>query len=479
MTFSIVGVIICATLLVIGYIIRAPLIVALLSSLALGATAFAELTALGGATPPISSLLTLLFILSLATHKRFIGEFVSVLKANSTGALICLLTVYAVVGTIILPRMFADQTTTFIPINGRITEVPLSPSSKNITQSAYFVLSAAAFFAFAMWLRQPRSFSRLKLGFYTFTALSIVLGYLDWAGKKAGFTDVLAPIRTAHYELLTNSQLSTTNFWRVAGGQAEASAYGAYSLIGFAFCVVYWHRTGSVPALLLTIGILAMLLLSTSTTAYAGLAILTLFATWSAIIRFVQGYLQKQDIIFVVFVAIFAMVALYIYVFQQSIIDPYIILFQEAIINKSQSASAKERFYWNYKSMLSVLDTYGLGIGFGSSRSSSWIISVITQLGFAGALVMFYLAFQIFYGLRGISRSRRDREIADVASGARSAAIASIVASSIAGSGVAPGVIFFLGLAAINEARRQLALQQPVLRGGYDEVADVRTQASR
>ena len=72
MTISIPGIIVCAILLVIGYILRAPLIVALLSSLALTATAFAELTAIGGATPPIYTLFTLLFILSVAMHKRFI-----------------------------------------------------------------------------------------------------------------------------------------------------------------------------------------------------------------------------------------------------------------------------------------------------------------------------------------------------------------------------------------------------------------------
>jgi len=479
MTFSITGVIVCATLLVIGYILRAPLIVALLSSLALGATAFAELTAIAGATPPIYTLFTLLFILSMAMHKRVIGNVVSVLTANSTGALICLLTVYAVVGAIILPRMFADQTTAFIPFNGRITEVALSPSSKNITQSAYFVLSAAAFFAFAVWLRQPRSFRCLKLGFYSFTALSIALGFLDLAGKQAGIIDLLAPIRTVHYALLTDSQFSTTSFWRVAGGQAEASAYGAYSLIGFAFCIVYWHRTGSMPALLLTIGILAMLLLSTSTTAYAGLAILALFATWSAIVRLAQGYLQKRDIIFVALVAIFVIIVIYMYIFQLSIINIYVKLFQESIVNKIWSTSAQERFYWNYKSILSVSDTYGLGIGLGSSRSSSWIISVITQLGVAGALVMFYLVFQILNGLRGISRVGQDREITGVASGARSAAIASMVASSISGGEVDPGVTFFVALAAIGEARRQLALQQPVLQRGSDGVAAARTQASR
>jgi len=479
MTFSIIGIIICAILLVIGFILRAPLIVALLSSLALGATTFVEFSAIGRATPQIYTLFTLLFILSLAMRKRFIGEFVSVLRANSTGVLICLLAVYAVGGAIILPRMFAGQTTAFIPFNGRITEVPLAPTSKNITQNAYFLLSAIAFFAFAIWLRQPLNFTRLKLGFYSFTALGIVLGLLDLAGKKVGIVDLLAPIRTANYALLTDINISTSRFWRIAGGQSEASAYGASSLIGFAFCIVYWHRTGSIPASLLTFGIFVMLLLSTSATAYAGLAILALFAFWSAIVRLAKGHLRKQDIVFVTLVSLFSIITLYIYIFQLSIIEPYINFIQETIIRKSETASAQERFYWNYRSILSVADTYGLGVGLGSSRSSSWIINVIAQLGVVGALLMFFLVVRIFNGVGSADKIGKNREIADIASGVRSAAIASMVATSISGAAAGPSVVFFIALAAIDEAHRQLAMRKPVPKPGDKEVAAATIPASR
>ena len=479
MTLSIAGLIISTILLLTGFILRAPLVVALLSSLAFGTTAFVELTAIGGATPPIFTLSLLLFILAVAMHRRFFVELVNVLTANSTGVLICLLIVYSVAGAIILPRMFADQTTAFIPVSGGINEVPLAPTSKNITQSAYFVLSAIAFFAFVLWFRQPQNFSRLKRGFYSLTVFSIALGLLDLAGKKAGITDVFIPIRTVHYELLTDSQLSTTDFWRIAGGQAEASAYGTYALICFAFCVVYWHRTGSILALILSVCILAMLLLSTSTTGYAGLAILALFALWPAVVRIAQGYLHRRDIVFVTIIFLFSMFVTYLYLFQPSTIEPYIKLTQEAIIEKTESASAKERFYWNRKSMLSVSDTYGLGIGLGSSRSSSWIISVIAQLGIIGACVMFYFVYRILIGLRGISTGGQDREIADVASGARAAAIASILASSISGGAVNPGVIFFIALAAIEAARHQSAPQQPVMQGGITGVSVARPEALR
>jgi hypothetical protein len=209
------------------------------------------------------------------------------------------------------------------------------------------------------------------------------------------------------------------------------------------------------------------------------LAILALFAFWSVVVRIAQGYLQRRDIIFVTVICLFAMSVTYYYLFQPSIIEPYIELTQKAIIEKTESASAKERFYWNRKSMLSVSDTYGLGIGLGSSRSSSWIISVIAQLGIIGACVMFYFVYRILIGLRGISTGGQDREIADVASGARAAAIASILASSISGGAVNPGVIFFIALAAIEAARHQSAPQQPVMQGGITRVSVARPQALR
>jgi hypothetical protein len=57
------------------------------------------------------------------------------------------------------------------------------------------------------------------------------------------------------------------------------------------------------------------------------------------------------------------------------------------IVNKVASTSGEERAYWNYRSLQSLYDTAGLGIGLGSSRASSWIIAVLSQLGIAGSLM--------------------------------------------------------------------------------------------
>ena len=59
---------------------------------------------------------------------------------------------------------------------------------------------------------------------------------------------------------------------------------------------------------------------------------------------------------------------------------------------------ARSAAYWNYQSLQSVYDTLGLGIGLGSSRASSWIIAVISQLGIIGSILMGLLVLELVRG---------------------------------------------------------------------------------
>lgn len=122
------------------------------------------------------------------------------------------------------------------------------------------------------------------------------------------------------------------------------------------------------------------------------------------------------------------------------------------LVRAPSSASGEERAYWNVKSLQSIVDTSGLGIGFGSSRASSWPIAVLSQLGFFGSLMMALLLGVLVSGI-GRVREWVDPETDAVVTSVRNAALAGIVASSVSAGSADPGILFFTVFAVVATAR--------------------------
>jgi hypothetical protein len=82
----------------------------------------------------------------------------------------------------------------------------------------------------------------------------------------------------------------------------------------------------------------------------------------------------------------------------------------------------------------------------GSSRSSSWMISVLSQLGIVGTLAMLSLVLIILRSMSGLVPTAETAEIFAFASSVRAAIFANVVAGALAGSGADPGTMFFIAL---------------------------------
>jgi hypothetical protein len=294
------------------------------------------------------------------------------------------------------------------------------------------------------------------------------MGLIDLLAKLSGTGDVLGPIRTAGYAMLTES--SEAGFSRIAGAYSEASAFGGASLACLAFCYAYWRRTGSRFARGLSLILLVLLILSTSSTAYVGLVILTMPVAFSLIRSFVLGRLDNDELAIVVLVSAGILVGLAVSVLDEHFFDPFVHLIDTAVVNKSNSASGQERTYWNIKSLQSFVDTSGLGVGFGSSRASSWPIAVVSQLGFVGALMMATLLAVVVRGL-GRLGDLVDPETAAVVASVRACAMASILAGSLVSGTADPGMLFFIALAVVSATRVRAR------RNAYAASATMREQA--
>ena len=271
------------------------------------------------------------------------------------------------------------------------------PVSGNISQTGYFLLGGFTAIALTLIFFHRDRFDLVRKGVLLFVIAHTAMGLIDFACKLGGVGDLLEPIRTASYVMLTET--SEAGFARITGAYSEASGFGGMSLACIAFVYVDWRRTGSRLSAALTVVLLVLLLLSTSSTAYVGMAVLALPLAASLGTRIGRGRLDRPDlaILIVGFAGLIAFLAVLIY--NERAFDAFGQLIDTMVINKHSSSSGQERAYWNSKSLEALVDTSGFGLGFGSSRASSWPIAVLSQLGVIGALMMAGLLFVVLRGL--------------------------------------------------------------------------------
>ncbi len=444
MELSIPGLVVAAVLLVLGRSIGSPLLTALMCALPFGATAWATLPALGGSSPQIYTLFAMALIFAAVFRPQSAASFSAMLARHWTMPLLGFLAIYAVTSSIVLPRLFQGQTSAFVPIKGAIFEVPLSPVNGNVTQSAYFVLGVLCCFALAVEMYRRKNWSVLQQAMLSWCIVNAMLGGLDIGGKLIGIPDVWAPIRTAGYAYLTETQ--EAGFWRIAGGFSETSGFAAHTLACVGFAFAYWRETGSWLAATVAAVNALLLVFSTSTTAYVALALISIPVAVSVIASLTRARVRRREIqLLLLSLSAMFMIAIAI-VAVPKITAPFLDLLDTMVLRKADSASGAERGYWNRRSLESVIDTFGLGVGFGSSRASSWIVAVISQLGVLGAICFACLLYAVarapkaaaLYGVPPGSVP------AGLIRGARAGALATIVGASMSGAAADPGIVALL-----------------------------------
>lgn len=454
MTLSIAGLTVWAALFFAGRAAGSGLIVGFFASLPFASTAFVTLDGMGGSSPLLYILFVIALLAALALRKDALTAIGSVLNRGKTAWIVAAAGLYAAAGAYILPRLFEGTTTVFIPIDKVVKEVPLGPVSGNITQTAYFLLGVLTFIVFSVALSRADSVQKVTRGFFALAIAHALLGWIDLGAKLSGSGDVLAPIRTASYALLT--EIEQSGFWRIVGGCAEASSFAAYALAALAFSFTYWREANSKLALALTALMLGLVLLSTSSTAYVGCAALAAVALLSLVKGFLQNRLKPQDITVIVCLLTVIALLLALYIHDDRLFAPFTDLIRSTVFEKASSASGQERAYWNMRSLETLIDTDGLGIGMGSSRSSSWPISTLSQLGVLGSALMLLLVMRLAWGMGRLQSRSGDRPYFALCAGARACALAFLLAQSIAGGTADPGVLFFASLATVVACRHHV-----------------------
>jgi hypothetical protein len=329
--------------------------------------------------PPSPRLVTLL-------HLRHLG-------------FLALFLLIGVISTVIMPQLFFEDVIIY-PMRENSAPDLLRPIQANFSQSAYVALSVLTVFAVAL-IASERGFLRTLLtAVLVGGVVTVATGLIDIAAASTGMSGLLEPFRNANYAFFTHTEAAGMR--RVVGFTTEASAYGPICVdfaagIGLlrTFYAEGWRR---ILASTVAVCLVGMALLSTSSTAYGGLAVLAVAYTANWIRRaFFASPLGQRGIVSELLVGLgVAIVALVVLLANASVLDPLQVMLEEIIFKKPMTESFAERSEWNSVAWNTVASTWGLGVGLGSTRASSWFAALVSNTGLLGGAFMGIFLIQTF-----------------------------------------------------------------------------------
>ncbi|CAL4869856.1 hypothetical protein MMA231_04148 (plasmid) [Asticcacaulis sp. MM231] len=334
------------------------------------------------------------FMFLLAKVMMTPGGFSGVVRNAMTlkyMGLLTLFTIVAVIGAFTLPKIFIGDVYV-IPLrpSGRfLIAEPLQPTSGNLTQSAYLVISFLTAAVFAH-LTKTKDFARdFSWAIIAGGAVTAATGLMDLVTSMVGMGDMLDIFRNASYAFMTEGEISGVR--RVVGLMPEASAFGTVAVTNFALLLFGRNlfsqemRNKVVMPLALLCGALAGL--STSSTAYVALMVVVAVYFWTNFRRLNIGTTEEKRQALGEFTALagFALLGLILILSFEETRNTLFSLVDTMILKKTQSASFTERSSWNEWAMNAFYGTYGMGVGVGGVRTSDFFINILASTGVIGA----------------------------------------------------------------------------------------------
>jgi hypothetical protein len=308
-------------------------------------------------------------------------------------------TIYAILSAIALPRIFTGLIEV-IPVSGAGLNGGswLLPRSGNITQPCYMLISYLTALAFAV-IGSRRDVRHHYMQALVWGGFALILtGILDLVSYHGGVSALLAPFRTASYELLTD--VETVGAKRVVGLTPEASTYGSLCVSAAASILFLrplypegWSRLAATCAFL---GLVVVAGLSTSSTAFAGGGVVGCVYLFDLARRVLDRRALGRDILgweIGVLVGV-GVIAFGVAALMPDRLAPLFDVLDKVIFQKTASFSYYQRSLWTRVGWQAFLDSGGLGVGLGSVRTSNWAVSILGSTGFIGGLLIFGFLLQ-------------------------------------------------------------------------------------
>ena len=377
---------------------------------------------------------------------------------------------WASVGAILLPRLLLGTTFVF-PVD-RSTDLillqPLRPVSGNLSQVVYCIGDVVVYCCMYAFLKCRGAYRTFANAIFLLTLLDVLAGVIDAVSHIVGI-DVLSLVKTAQFADLSGEELG--GLVRISGTFSETSAFSTFTLPLFVFCLSLWlvgWRPKLAGALAVATG--ALLLLSTSGSAYVGMAgymVVLVFSRPDLVTRTAAARKQRM---WIISACAGVLTVIYVLLFMPAVADVLGQFFNDAVLSKAGSSSGVERMGWNAQGMTNFFDTYGIGVGLGSIRASSFLVVLLGSLGVVGGV-----CYGMFIGKSLLSPVPADFPLTEraVCYAARQGMIAALIVASTSAGVFELGSCFYLFAAAAGAlsplVSRRVSSRREWVAGGVQE----------
>lgn len=384
--------------------------------------------------------LTLLAIVKKRKDKSLIAP-----KLSLAGVYFILFILYVLLITAFAPRIFFGEIKIAWDFHDKVDLLNplLRPHSGNVTQMGYLLVAFLCYCTVYSIFSARRSEQDVLSMILWVAWVNIVFSALDIITSTLGIRSfVNMVIRDGNYIMLDSDSIAGLK--RVVGTFTEASFYSSYTLgILGALLALYAQNykrklTGSLLAVTLV-----FLILSLSTTAYVGLFLYIMRFLIPNTLRLLSGKrISKTALagITVVVIAASGLILTYIVMNGITVID-------DLIFKKADSESGRIRASLNYTAWSAFLDSYGMGIGVGSTRASSFILVLLSNTGVVGT-ILFALFLKNSFSIPDTSQATQDTKTVIIA--CREGAIANLIGASLSTPIFDLGLLIYVFIGAAN-----------------------------
>jgi len=319
-------------------------------------------------------------------------------------------TAWAVVSSYLMPTVF--EGTVFVwpqKSTPPFALTPLAWNPGNFNQDMYLIIDCAFFLLSAMYLRSRLVLSSVIRFYFLSGFLVAAVAFWQFGSKMAGlpYPDSMF-YSNPGVAILTEQTMGALP--RINGPFTEPAALASYMLS--IVCATGWamlqgHRD-SMLRWLFGAGLLTIVL-STSATGFAVLAIvgagLPVYALASGSVRTMSAILKVSLPFIFIIGSLSATASMFVPDFNKNVQVIY-----EATVNKQDSSSYDERSSADLDSLAAAVDSYGLGAGWGSNRSSSLVPGLLAQIGLPGCAGLLWFASVLTRQVRKARRLQCPRE---------------------------------------------------------------------
>lgn len=328
------------------------------------------------------------------------ARFMQVLFHPQRFLALTMCTLWGIVSAIVCSNLFAGKVN-IAPI--RVLHLfalePVSFSITNITQSFYFLLTSLATVSIFFAARSPDRRLQILNAFLVGAITAAATGMLDLVAKTVGLSALLDPFRNATYATMAESTFAGVN--RLAGLMPEASGYAGLCIAFLPLLAFTTARPGeprSEGNMRLAVAALLFVMTCLSTSS-GGLATLALIGAMFAFLVMIDALRGSPSALISTYVGLIGLAGVVgVFAFFPEVAQGTLGFIDSVIFKKYLSESYVERSLWNSTALNAFVQSYGLGVGLGSARASSWQIAVLANLGVFGAATLIIFFGQIFLG---------------------------------------------------------------------------------